>query len=144
MITTQELNEHLIKLGVDYIKAIDIVTKWSPHPFCVGSQHIKRYALDTTKPCAMRINEETGEWSNKRNTKKGITGHCGLSHEEHIPSVYVPFQVETQLTDKELKHLNDLLKPDAELDKVFKANDIVGFQFYSNQTLEKAENISGK
>jgi hypothetical protein len=51
----------------------------SPHPFCLGSEHIEKYHVNTSKGCAMRVSPN-GQWSTSY--KKGYV-KCGLSYEEH-------------------------------------------------------------
>lgn len=58
-----------------------------PHPFCIGPEHIQRFALDTTKGCAMYVNE-SGAWTN--GYKKGFH-KCGLPMDAHTKGDTVCF-----------------------------------------------------
>ena len=106
-----------------------------PHPFCVTGKHIKKYYLDTSAgPCGMRINPLTKEWSNKRETKKGIIDTCSLSFEEHTYEIMliILIQSDIETTLKELEY--SLEENKGYLDKIFKEHKITGFNL-----VEKSE-----
>ena len=67
---------------------------YKPHPFTIGSEHIGKYKLDTSKPCVGYTNNE-GEYSNNR--KKGFT-KCGLSIKEHTSDTVVFLKLVQNLT----------------------------------------------
>lgn len=70
-------------------KALSIENvNYNPHPFTIRAEHIKRYALDTTRPCAGYVNGN--QYSNVK--KPGFT-KCGLSLEEHTFDIVVFLQL---------------------------------------------------
>jgi len=78
-----EEKEKKIKEVLEYqdlyiVKSVDNINH-RPHPFCIGSEHIKPYVLDTSSGCAMRVNENRA-WST--GYKKGYH-RCGLQPEDH-------------------------------------------------------------
>ena len=91
-------------------------TNEQPHPFCVTGKAIKRYAIDFTVPCGMRVNTDTGAWATKRITKDGITGTCGLSFKEHTYDVQVAIEL---LQDVPAKKLEDSLSQEGEMKRIF-------------------------
>ena len=68
-----------------------------PHPFCIGSEHIERFHLNTSKGCAMRVGPN-GEWSTTY--KKGFV-KCGLSYEEHTSDCVMSLQLKRNGTNDE-------------------------------------------
>lgn len=60
------------------LKSIENVNH-KPHPFCIGAEHIQRDTLDTTKGCAMLVDDK-GNWSN---TRKPGYHKCGLPYDDH-------------------------------------------------------------
>ena len=77
-----------------------------PHPFCIGPEHIQKYALDTSKGCAMRVNS-SGDWTT--GYKSGYT-KCGLSVDEHTSDKVAFLQLLRDGTcDEASKILKDLV-----------------------------------
>jgi len=70
-----------------------------PHPYCLGAEHIERYHIDTTKPCAMRVHPETKEWSTAY--KKGYV-KCNLPFEEHTYEVAMILQLKKDTDENEV------------------------------------------
>lgn len=91
-IKNQELIEALAKTGFMTLLNVDTVNH-KPHMFMVGSQHIQRFAMDLTKPCAM----------------KG----CNLLHSEHTYDTVAFLQLTQQLTQDQantvMKDIQDIL-----------------------------------
>ena len=133
MITIEKLNHLLQDTSVkDILNVLDIIkVNEQPHPFCVTGKHIKRYAIDTSAgPCGMRINPLTKEWSNKRETKKGIIDTCSLTFEQHTYELLVLFEIK----EIDLQTLEDSLREETgDLKKIFVEYNIVGFNLVTKK-----------
>jgi len=137
MITAKELNNLLKDTTLDGIFEVinTIKVDEQPHPFCITGKHIKRYHLDVEAgPCGMRVNPLTKEWSNKRETKKGIIDTCGLSYKEHTYKVLILLVMKV-LAEEGFPILEKSLNEDGFLTKIFKEHNIIGFDI----ALEKPE-----
>lgn len=68
-----------------------------PHPFTIGREHIQRYHLDTTKPCAGYVNDQ-GDY---RNTSKPGYHKCGLPLEQHTHDEVIFLQLTRNVKHEE-------------------------------------------
>jgi hypothetical protein len=67
-------------VGQDLLKILSVDDiNHKPHPFTIGAQHIERYHLNISKPCAGYVDDH-GRYSNV--SKPGFH-KCGLSLKEH-------------------------------------------------------------
>lgn len=128
-----EINRKLI--GTPLEKFIKIVATQKvdekPHPFCITGKHIKRYYLDVyAGTCGMRVNPTTGEWSNKRDSKKGIINTCKLPFDQHTYNIILLI---IWIRNEKLQLLEDSLAENAYLDVIFKEYKIKGFAFAITQ-----------
>lgn len=117
-----KIKEHLKHQDLFNVLSIDNVN-YKPHPFCIGSEHIQQYSLDTSKGCAMRV-ASNGKWST--NYKQGYN-RCGLSIEEHTCDTVAFLQLLRNGTNNEaqiiLKELVDKLGE----------NFVTGFSFVETE-----------
>lgn len=103
--TTDEKTKKLEPLfeGQDVftLKSVEEINH-SPHPFCIGPEHIERYTVDTTKGCAMYVDDD-GHFST---TRKPGYHKCGLSYEQHTKQFACFIQLKRHATNQEA---NDVL-----------------------------------
>ena len=78
-----------------------------PHRFTIGPQHIQRYHLDMTKPCAGYVDDQ-GNYSNR--SKPGYH-KCGLPFEQHTHEEIIFLQLTRNVTDEEAHGEMLKLKP---------------------------------
>lgn len=98
----------------DLLKDQDLFTALSiervnhkPHPFCIGPEHIERYALNTQKGCAMYV-DSTGRYTN--GYKKGFH-KCGLPLAAHTSECVCFLQLNRHAKKAEAQYiLQDLVE----------------------------------
>lgn len=82
----------------DIFKILDLQEfNHKPHHFTIGSEHIQKYHLDMTKPCAGYVDAE-GNYSNR--SKPGYH-KCGLPLEQHTHDEVIFLQLTRNVTHEE-------------------------------------------